>query len=293
MENNKKRKPSFYLWLVGIVSALSMGVVGLKNQGDIIKYEQANKQANERILDQQEEFRRQLGEIRDSLNTNEKEVNFEGAQYDVVYDLLDLTKNPARTGEKIEGPKKIMIHDTGTPGATAEQIGRYLKNRVPMGDARYSDIAYHCCIDYKTGEVRIFIPFTEKALVAPNMNDDTIHIVLTNLEGKKEYTEKQMQTLVDVSARLCETYEIDPNTGIIRHNDIDKDRRDPECMSDSTKETSKSWEEYKQNVNTKIIINKAYEEYKALRSFGYNHTQAVGRMTQDCEKKVIDNEKIK
>ena len=93
MEDNKRKKPSFYLRSVGVISALVMGALGLKNQGEILQYERQNKQAIERSLEQQETFKNAI------ISKNDRR-NYTPHAGDLVF--RDLDGNTSNIGIVIE-----------------------------------------------------------------------------------------------------------------------------------------------------------------------------------------------
>ena len=117
----------------------------------------------------------------------------------------------SRRGVMLESVKNIVIHYVGNPGTSAQQNRDYYANPS-------SEVSSHFVIGLK-GEVIQCIPLHEKSSASNHRNKDTISIEVCHPDESGKFTDAAYQSLVKLTAWLCETCDLDSGD-IIRHYDI-------------------------------------------------------------------------
>lgn len=117
----------------------------------------------------------------------------------------------SRRGVMLEGVRDIVIHYVGNPGTTAQQNRDYYANPS-------SEVSSHFVIGLK-GEIIQCIPMHEKSSASNHRNKDTISIEVCHPDASGKFTDASYQSLIKLTAWLCETCDLDSGD-IIRHYDI-------------------------------------------------------------------------
>ena len=117
----------------------------------------------------------------------------------------------SRRGVMLEGVRNIVIHYVGNPGTTAQQNRDYYANSS-------SEVSSHFVIGLN-GEIIQCIPLHEKSSASNHRNKDTISIEVCHPDESGKFTDAAYQSLVKLTAWLCEVCELDSND-VIRHYDI-------------------------------------------------------------------------
>ena len=117
----------------------------------------------------------------------------------------------SRRGVYLEGVRDIVIHYVGNPGSTAQQNRDYYASRS-------SEVSSHFVIGLK-GEIIQCIPLHEKSSASNHRNKDTISIEVCHPDESGKFTDASYQSLVKLTAWLCETCDLDSDD-VIRHYDI-------------------------------------------------------------------------
>lgn len=143
----------------------------------------------------------------------------------------------SRRGVYLEGVRNIVIHYVGNPGTTAQQNRDYYASRS-------SEVSSHFVIGLK-GEIIQCIPLQEKSSASNHRNKDTISIEVCHADESGKFTDEAYQSLVKLTAWLCETCDLDSDD-IIRHYDI----TGKQCpLYFVTHEDA--WEQFKQEIKQK------------------------------------------
>ena len=117
----------------------------------------------------------------------------------------------SRRGVYLEGVRDIVIHYVGNPGTTAQQNRDYYASPS-------SEVSSHFVIGLN-GEIIQCIPLYEKSSASNHRNKDTISIEVRHPDESGKFTDASYQSLVKLTAWLCETCDLDSDD-IIRHYDI-------------------------------------------------------------------------
>ena len=116
-----------------------------------------------------------------------------------------------RRGEKLTGVTDIVIHYVGNPGTTAQQNHDYY-------DQPETTVSSHFVIGLE-GEVIQCIPMDEKSSASNDRNGDTLSIEVCHPDATGEFTDASYETLVKLTAWLCDYCDIGRDK-VIRHYDI-------------------------------------------------------------------------
>lgn len=137
-------------------------------------------------------------------------------QPDMKVELL--TVNPySRPGTKSGKIKNIVIHYTANPGTSAKQNRNYFEN---LKDSKERKASSHFVIGLD-GEIIQCIPTWEIAYASNERNYDTISIETCHQDESGIYTEETYQSLIQLTAWLCEKNRL-TEEDVIRHYDITK-----------------------------------------------------------------------
>ena len=143
----------------------------------------------------------------------------------------------SRRGVMLEGVRNIVIHYVGNPGTTAQQNRDYYANPS-------SDVSSHFVIGLK-GEIIQCIPLHEKSSASNHRNKDTISIEVCHPDESGKFTDASYQSLVKLTAWLCETCDLDSDD-VIRHYDITGKQCPLYFVTNEDK-----WEQFKQEIKQK------------------------------------------
>ena len=143
----------------------------------------------------------------------------------------------SRRGVMLEGVRNIVIHYVCNPGTTAQQNRDYYASRS-------SEVSSHFVIGLK-GEIIQCIPLHEKSSASNHRNKDTISIEVCHPDESGKFTDAAYQSLVKLTAWLCEICDLDSGD-VIRHYDI----TGKQCPLYFVTHEDK-WEQFKQEINQK------------------------------------------
>jgi N-acetylmuramoyl-L-alanine amidase len=166
-----------------------------------------------------------------------------------------------RPGKKLQGVRKLIVHYTANPGATAANHFGYFDKSAPAAK-RFASA--HIFVD-KTEAICI-IPLDEVAYAAgdvqqrdkngnpyrgvpellPSANYLSISVELC-IEKDGTFHADTIARAVDVFAELCATYKLDPSTDIVRHYDVTHKNCPAPWVADSSK-----FVEFKRKVAEKL-----------------------------------------
>lgn len=134
---------------------------------------------------------------------------------EVIKDYL--TPNEySRPGKELKEVNAIVVHYVGNPGTTAAQNRSYFEN---LKDTHATSASSHYIIGME-GEIIQCVPLNEISYASNNRNKDTIAIECCHPDETGQFTTATYKSLVKLVAALCRTYDLDPETGIIRHYDV-------------------------------------------------------------------------
>ncbi|MCD8224471.1 MAG: N-acetylmuramoyl-L-alanine amidase [Clostridiales bacterium] len=132
-------------------------------------------------------------------------------------DFLEI--NPySRPGTKRSEINDIVIHYVANPGTSARQNWNYFNNLANQTGEGAVSASSHYIIGID-GEILQGIPLDEIAYANAPRNDDTVSIECCHPDESGEFTEETMESLVRLTAWLCEELDLDEHS-VIRHYDV-------------------------------------------------------------------------
>ncbi len=155
-----------------------------------------------------------------------------------------LTPNEySRPQTPLEEVNGVVIHYVGNPGTTAQSNRNYFEQLATTQDAYASS---HFVIGLE-GEIIQCVPLNEIAYCSNDRNSDTISIECCHPDAEGQFNSMTYDSLVRLTAWLCETYDLDPLTDVIRHYDITG-----KICPNYYVNYPDAWEEFRQDVAAAI-----------------------------------------
>lgn len=166
----------------------------------------------------------------------------------VKTDLLPVNEW-SRPGIKLSKVNEIVIHYVANPGTTAAQNRSYFNN-LATTHATQASSHYVVGLD---GEIIQCVPLDEIAYASNDYNSHSISIENCHPDDSGEFNKATYDSLVKLTAALCKTYGLNPQTQVIRHYDVTKDGKPyrkecPKYFVDNPEE----WEVFKAAVTLAI-----------------------------------------
>ena len=129
-----------------------------------------------------------------------------------------LTVNPwSRPGTPLEKIDGIVIHYVGNPGTTAKANRNYFESLSSGETETYASSHFIVGLE---GEVIQCITLTEIAYASNIRNEDTVAIEVCHPDETGAFSPAAYQQVVELTAWLCRTFDLDPDTDVIRHYDV-------------------------------------------------------------------------
>lgn len=150
-----------------------------------------------------------------------------------------LTVNPySRPGTQSEKIRNIVIHYTANPGTSAAQNRSYFEN---LKDTHETSASSHFVVGIQ-GEIVQCVPTWEIAYASNHRNNDSVSIETCHLRTDGAYTKETYDSMVHLTAWLCEKFELTEDD-IIRHYDV-TGKECPKYFVDN----EDAWEKFKDDV---------------------------------------------
>ena len=129
-----------------------------------------------------------------------------------------LTPNPySRPGLKLSHIQKLVVHWVANPKTSALNNRNYFENLKSGTRGIYASSHYIVGLD---GEVIHCIPDDERAYHAKNANTYSLGIEVCHPDWEGAFSLSTYASLIQLLAKLCHTYTLDPNQDILRHYDV-------------------------------------------------------------------------
>lgn len=122
----------------------------------------------------------------------------------------------SRPGTKLSKVNAIVIHYVANPQTTAMQNRNYFES---LKDTHERGASSHFIIGLD-GEIIQCVPLDEISYASNDRNEDTIAIENCHPDETGQFNEYTYSSLVTLTAALCNTYGLNPETDVIRHYDI-------------------------------------------------------------------------
>jgi len=123
----------------------------------------------------------------------------------------------SRPGAELRRINGVVIHYVGNPNTTAEANRNYFAS---LADERENTFASSHFIVGLEGEVLQCIPLTEIAYASMDRNSDTVAIEVCHPDTTGEFSDVTYGSVVELTAWLCRTFDLDPAEDVIRHYDV-------------------------------------------------------------------------
>jgi len=128
-----------------------------------------------------------------------------------------LTVNPhSRPGTPLRKINGVVIHYVGNPNTTAQANRNYFES---LKDGTGTKASSHFIVGLE-GEVVQCVPLTEVAYASNQRNGDTVAIEVCHPDEGGAYSAVTYARVVELTAWLCRTFDLDPAEDVIRHYDV-------------------------------------------------------------------------
>lgn len=134
----------------------------------------------------------------------------------VTEDLLPVNRY-SRPGHELTEISGVVLHYVGNPGTSAEANRNYFASLASGRDATFASAHFIVGLE---GEVVQCIPMTEIAYASMERNSDTIAVEVCHPDETGAFSEAAYARTVELTAWLCRTFDLDPETDVIRHYDV-------------------------------------------------------------------------
>ena len=163
----------------------------------------SSNESNEKITTQAEE-----------IQTTKYEDPF--LKSDAITERFLTVNEYSRPGKKLRKVKGVVVHYVANPNTTAENNRNYFEN---LKDTHERSASSHYIVGLE-GEILQCIPLDEIAYASNDRNNDTIAIECCHPDATGKFNSMTYESLVNLTAALCNTYNLDPNKDVIRHYDV-------------------------------------------------------------------------
>ncbi len=164
-------------------------------------------------------------------------VDVDASEPDIDVQLLDINQY-SRPGDMSDPITGVVIHYTANPGSTAQENRDYFNS---LQDGHEGYVSSHFVIGLE-GEIIQCIPTWEIAYASNERNHDTVSIECCHPDETGVFNEKTYESMVHLTAFLCEKYNLDEND-VIRHYDVTGKNCPKYFVEDET-----AWEKFKDDV---------------------------------------------
>ena len=135
---------------------------------------------------------------------------------DVAEEFLPVNRW-SRPGVPLEEINGVVIHYVGNPATTAEANRNYFASLASGTENTFASSHFIVGLE---GEVLQCIPLTEIAYASNDRNGDTVAIEVCHPDETGEFSRETYEQVVQLTAWLCHTFALDPETDVIRHYDV-------------------------------------------------------------------------
>lgn len=128
-----------------------------------------------------------------------------------------LPENPySRPGIGLRKIRGVVIHYVGNPGSSAKGNRSYFASLASGKTGVYASSHFIVGLE---GEVIQCVPLTEIAYCTQTRNQDTVSIEVCHPDTGGQFSDVTYNRVTDLTAWLCQTFSLDPETDVIRHYD--------------------------------------------------------------------------
>lgn len=135
---------------------------------------------------------------------------------DKITQMLLTPNEYSRPGDELKKVNGVVVHYVGNPGTSAENNRNYFEN---LKDTKERSASSHYIIGLQ-GEIIQCVPLEEISYASNDRNYDTIAIECCHPDATGKFNSMTYESLVELTAALCRTYDLNPMTDILRHYDV-------------------------------------------------------------------------
>ncbi len=135
---------------------------------------------------------------------------------DKIIQMLLTPNEYSRPGDSLKEVNGVVVHYVGNPGTSAENNRNYFEN---LKDTKERSASSHYIIGLQ-GEILQCVPLEEISYASNDRNYDTIAIECCHPDATGKFNSMTYESLVELTAALCRTYDLNPMTDILRHYDV-------------------------------------------------------------------------
>ena len=155
----------------------------------------------------------------------------------------------SRPGTPLEDINAVVIHYVGNPGTTAKANRNYFASLSSGEEGTYASSHFVVGLE---GEVIQCVPLTEIAYASNSRNEDTVSIEVCHPDEDGAFAPESYESVVKLTAWLCETFRLDPESDVIRHYDVTG-----KICPKYYVENEDAWERLKDDLAARIAEDKA------------------------------------
>ena len=155
----------------------------------------------------------------------------------------------SRPGTPLEDINAVVIHYVGNPGTTARANRNYFASLSSGEEGTYASSHFVVGLE---GEVIQCVPLTEIAYASNSRNEDTVSIEVCHPDEDGAFAPESYESVVKLTAWLCETFRLDPESDVIRHYDVTG-----KICPKYYVENEDAWERLKDDLAARIAEDKA------------------------------------
>lgn len=148
----------------------------------------------------------------------------------------------SRPGTPLKEISAVVVHYVGNPGTSAKANRNYFAG-LALSHETYASSHFIVGLE---GEVIACVPMTEVAYASNTRNDDTISIEVCHEDETGAFSAATYERLVELTAWLCGTFDLDAETDVIRHYDVSG-----KICPKYYVENPAAWETFKSDVSAK------------------------------------------
>lgn len=189
------------------------------------------RQANSKPTDKENETTEQ-SVVLDSFLTGNK-----------ITPMLLTPNEYSRPGDELKEVNAVVIHYVGNPGTSAENNRNYFEN---LKDTKERSASSHYIVGLE-GEIIQCVPLDEISYASNNRNYDTVAVEVCHPDATGKFSQITYDALVELTAALCRSYNLNPMTDILRHYDVSG----KECPAYYVK-NEEEWNYFLLQVNSKM-----------------------------------------
>ena len=123
----------------------------------------------------------------------------------------------SRPGTELTEINGVVIHYVGNPGTTSQANRNYFASLANGQEGTFASSHFVVGLE---GEVIQCIPLTEIAYASKDRNSDTVAIEVCHPDATGEFSAVTYDAVVNLTAWLCQTFDLDPELDVIRHYDV-------------------------------------------------------------------------